>query len=481
MKKINNKFKVLIAVLLIFATVSSSSLMISSENKKKASSSSKTTVSAAAKSDKSKSHKHSVGAWKVTKKATASENGKQTGTCSGCGKKVTQNIPKITSVTLRYKSGVFNKSELKNTVTVKDAAGNKLKKDKDYTVTYKNNKYVGTAKVYVTFKGKYSGKTTKTFAIVPPTPKVTGTDSGKEKIKLIWQKNKKQTDGYEIGYAITPNFANAKTVRVDKETTKKTIKGLTKGTTYFARIRAYKTVGGKTYYSPWSAYKTIVTKGSPASHGIAYCVPKSARVKPSYFDDAVFVGDSISLKLNFYEAANDVLGKAKFLTAGSLSATNALWEVSDKSVHPRYNGKKMKIEDAVALMGAKKVYIMLGMNDINFVGADKSIENFVTLCKRIKKKSPGVTFYVQSVTPRVAFTSTTTVKSLTNAKINDYNVKLSARCQKEGWYFLNVASVMFDSKGNLKREYCGDPQSMGMHFSNEGCKAWVDYLYTHTA
>lgn len=121
------------------------------------------------------------------------------------------------------------------------------------------------------------------------------------------------------------------------------------------------------------------------------------------------------------------------------------------------------------------------MNDINLVGIDKSIDNFVTLCKRIKKKSPGVTFYVQSVTPRIAFTSTTTSKSLTNAKINDYNVKLSMRCQKEGWYFLNVASVMFDSKGNLKREYCGDPQSMGMHFSNEGCKAWVDYLYTHTA
>lgn len=481
MKKINNKFKVLIAALLIVATVSSSSLIISSANKKKASTNTKATVSSVSKSGKSKSHTHSVGTWKTVTKATTGAAGKQTGTCSDCGKNVTRSIPKIASVTLKYKTGVFNKKELKNAVTVKDSAGNKLKKDRDYSVTYKNNKYVGTAKVTVTFIGKYSGKTTRTFTIVPVTPKITETDSGKEKIKLVWKKNTKQTDGYEIAYSITANFAKAKTVKVDKDKSSKTIKGLTQGTTYYARIRAYKTVNGKTYYSAWSGYRSIITKGNPTSHEIAYSLPKTPRVKPSYFDDAVFVGDSISLKLNFYEAANDVLGKAKFLTAGSLSATNALWEVSDKSVHPRYNGKKMKIEDAIALMGAKKVYIMLGMNDINLVGTDQSIENFVKLCNRIKKKSPGVKFYVQSVTPRVAYTSTTTVRSLTNAKITDYNRKLSARCQKEGWYFLNVASVMFDGNGNLKKAYCGDPQGMGMHFTNEGCKAWVDYLYTHTA
>ncbi|MDD6021394.1 MAG: GDSL-type esterase/lipase family protein [Oscillospiraceae bacterium] len=224
---------------------------------------------------------------------------------------------------------------------------------------------------------------------------------------------------------------------------------------------------------------TGTSSGSP--HTASGALPESKKVSSDYFDDAVFVGDSITLKLSYYEAANDVLGKAQFLTSGSLSATNALMDVSDKSVHPRYKGKKMKLEKSIPLTGAKKVYIMLGMNDINLSGIDGSIENFKKLCKNIKKNAPYVKFYVQSVTPRVAMTSSSTSKSLTNAKIAEYNKKLSKCCDKQGWYYLDVASVMKDSKGNLKKEYCGDPDTLGMHFTNAGCEAWVDYLYTHTA
>lgn len=41
----------------------------------------------------------------------------------------------------------------------------KLKKNRDYTVTYKNNKRRGTAKVIVKGRGLYSGTVTKTFRI----------------------------------------------------------------------------------------------------------------------------------------------------------------------------------------------------------------------------------------------------------------------------------------------------------------------------
>ena len=40
-----------------------------------------------------------------------------------------------------------------------------LRKDVDYTVSYKNNKYAGTAVVYVTGKGAYTGKVGKKFTI----------------------------------------------------------------------------------------------------------------------------------------------------------------------------------------------------------------------------------------------------------------------------------------------------------------------------
>ena len=52
-------------------------------------------------------------------------------------------------------------------------------------------------------------------------------------------------------------------------------------------------------------------------------------------------------------------------------------------------------------------------------------------------------------------------------------------CKENGWYFLDVASVMYDDAGYLKDSYCSDLSSMGMHFTNEGCDAWVNYLKTH--
>jgi len=207
-------------------------------------------------------------------------------------------------------------------------------------------------------------------------------------------------------------------------------------------------------------------------------VPESDRADTSYFDDAVFVGDSVSLKLEYYDVDTGVMGNAKFLTSGSLGSNNALWEISDESVHPSYQGEKKLIEDAVALTGAKKVYIMLGMNDIGAYGVDPSIESFKTLIGKILEKSPDVTIYAQSVTPKAEGTEW---EDLNNTTITEYNQKLLAACEENGWYYIDVASAVMDENGFLPAEYCSDPEEMGMHFTEAGCQIWADYLYTHTA
>ena len=70
-------------------------------------------------------------------------------------------------------------------------------------------------------------------------------------LKLKWKKVSGAT-GYEIQYSTSSKFKSAKKVTVKgagKVT--KTIKGLTKGKTYYVRIRAYKTVNGGTVRSGW--------------------------------------------------------------------------------------------------------------------------------------------------------------------------------------------------------------------------------------
>jgi len=212
------------------------------------------------------------------------------------------------------------------------------------------------------------------------------------------------------------------------------------------------------------------------SPDVSYCVPASGAVSPSFFDDAVIVGDSITLKLSYYNLANNTFSNATFLTAGSLGVANALWDLNrSDAVHPSYQGQTVRVPEGIALTGANKAYIMLGTNDLGLYGIEDTLKNFDTLTKEIKQKAPQITLYVQSLTPIHKEHG-----SLTNAAINEYNARLSEFCREKGWYFVDVASVLRDQNGWLPLEYCSDPDSMGIHFTDTACQLWADYLYTHT-
>lgn len=133
----------------------------------------------------------------------------------------------------------------------------------------------------------------------------------------------------------------------------------------------------------------------------------------------------------------------------------------------------MLIEDGVKASGAKKVFIMLGMNDIALYGIEDSVKNMDTLIQRILKKSPDVEIYVQSMTPMMKDAQ---LKDLNNANLDKYNQQLKELCTKKGYHFVDVASAMKDSEGNLIPEYCSDPEDMGIHFTDAGAEAWIDYL-----
>lgn len=206
-------------------------------------------------------------------------------------------------------------------------------------------------------------------------------------------------------------------------------------------------------------------------------------VADDWFDGAVFVGDSVSLKLRNYvtkarKKSPELLGDARFLTIGSFAARLALQEVGPNSYHPRVNGVKMRVEDALVELGATKVYIMLGMNDIGITGVDGGVRDMMELIGRIREKSPEIEIYVQSATPRLRGGPPTT------RQLFEYDLALyEAVCEADDprLHFVDVAYVMRDENGKLPRDYCSDPDDLALHFTDAACRAWLDYLYTHTA
>lgn len=211
-------------------------------------------------------------------------------------------------------------------------------------------------------------------------------------------------------------------------------------------------------------------------------VPASSEADASFLNDAVFVGDSVTLKLkNFVtyrrKANPEYFGKAGFLAAGSMGSGNALQPLSSGSIHPLYNGEKSLLEDSAAAMGAKKIYLMLGINDIALYGIEDSAENLEKLALRFLAKQPDAVLYIQSATPIIRAKQR---NFWNNENLDRYNYKVSEICKKHEWNYLDIASVMRESDGSLKPEYCSDPNILGIHFTDRACDVWIQYILTHT-
>ena len=152
-----------------------------------------------------------------------------------------------TTITLSATSFNYTGKEIKPVVTVK-YDGKALSEKTDYTVSYFDNKDIGTAKVTVTGVGRYVGSVDKSFEI--KLPAVTGfaikskTDSS---VTFSWNRNANAT-----GYIIEKQNG-AKWTQVAKITSNGTVtytvSKLSVATTHTFRIKAYKTVGNSTYYS----------------------------------------------------------------------------------------------------------------------------------------------------------------------------------------------------------------------------------------
>lgn len=164
------------------------------------------------------------------------------------------------SVTMPVSGITYSGAAKKPAITVKDPAG-KIISSKYYTVTWKNNKNVGTASATVTLKGKYAGTITKTFKIVPKATALSGVSALSKGFKVNWRAQTAQTTGYQVQYSVNKNFKSPVTKTVAScKTRTLTVKKLSAGKRYYVRIRTYRTAGGKKYYSAWSKAKAVTTR-----------------------------------------------------------------------------------------------------------------------------------------------------------------------------------------------------------------------------
>ncbi len=188
----------------------------------------------------------------------------------------------------------------------------------------------------------------------------------------------------------------------------------------------------------------------------------------AYFDNSVFVGDSVLQGFrNYAMARSDTwLGRLQFLASVSFSTYNALRPVTSKSLHPVYQGEKRLVEDSIALMGAKKVFLFFGLNDINITGIEGTCANYIELVNRIKAKSPDIEVHLMSMTYTVRGKSK---GNLYNDNVRRYNEAMKNLAIAQGWGFVDVANPLADENGDLRSSYSSDNY---VHLKNAAYDVW---------
>ena len=193
-------------------------------------------------------------------------------------------------------------------------------------------------------------------------------------------------------------------------------------------------------------------------------VPESVRVEDTYFDDAVFLGDSRTDGLRIYGGMNH--GTYLQFTGATVES------VFSKAVETPMG--TMPLLDALAQMECGKIFVMLGVNELGWNGTETFRNQSALLIQRLQEDHPDAEIVIQSILP-VSAEIDAEGRYVNNRRINDYNQVWMELAEEFGVSYMDIAECVVDAEGCLPKELCYD----GVHLNKAGCREWLEYLRTH--
>ena len=205
-------------------------------------------------------------------------------------------------------------------------------------------------------------------------------------------------------------------------------------------------------------------------YDLSYAVAESAAVGDDYFDDAVFIGNSLIVGLQ-----RAVPLKAWYFASVGLNIS----QVFTKELIPMKSGSTYTVAQALETVEFSKVYLMFGINELGWGSITTFINYYGQLIDRIREVNPEAIVYVQSILPvneEKWAKSRDFSSSINNVAVATFNQKILEMCMQKNVAFVNVGEVLTDETGNLFSEATSD----GVHIGGKYAKMWIEYLKTHT-
>jgi hypothetical protein len=208
--------------------------------------------------------------------------------------------------------------------------------------------------------------------------------------------------------------------------------------------------------------------GAQKDFSVPYQVRTSEAVEDAYFDDALFVGDSITTGIEIY----GVMSGAAVVASTGINPSTIL---SKPAIRDR-EGNLHTVLETMGEYQPKKIYVLLGANGVGWIKQDDFIDYYEQLLEQIERQHPQALIYVQSIFPVTAEKALSENGIYANERIDSYNAALMELCEKRGLPYLNVAEALRGPDGALPAEASTD----GIHIIPDYYRKWFDYLKSHT-
>lgn len=212
--------------------------------------------------------------------------------------------------------------------------------------------------------------------------------------------------------------------------------------------------------------KKLSEKNTASSSDISE--PAKSELGPvdvTYFDDAVFLGDSRTVGLRAFGSFNNSGYFAKTgISVNSFFMYPALDEVTGLTLTQTLSYKQYK-----------KVYIMIGVNDAALVPLEDFETQFFDAIRQIQLLQPDAIIYVQSILGVTKNKELSDPYHFSNEKVLERNALLKSKCDGESLVYLDVFSAFTDAEGYLNQFNSSD----GLHLNSSDYDIWCDYLKNH--
>lgn len=187
-----------------------------------------------------------------------------------------------------------------------------------------------------------------------------------------------------------------------------------------------------------------------------------AQVDESYFDDALFIGDSRTVGLKDY---TDLSEHADFLCETSLT----IYKVMEED----FPGKGT-VKEVFSSKDYGKIYLMVGINELGRGTTEDFMAKYTEVVDTLHELQPDALIFIQGIM-RVSGKKNGSDAIFNNSNINARNNAIATLADNRQVFYIDVNEAVCDEEGNLTADYTFDQ----IHLLGVYNDLWKQFLLSH--